>query len=145
MLDYFSKTRTMSFEDFGKLQHGEITLKDIMKKNDSNKDIETLAGRILNDNRARRFVTALMGSVFYGYRVLAESESKGIDPLGMKFLGLIRHWAYWILLIMCIVEIVRSGLSGDSKKILGIVMKFLIIFGSMYLVPELFDAIKTAF
>jgi len=72
------------------------------------------------------------------------AKAGGIDGLGYMIIDLIRHWAYFILIIMCIVEVIRAGIGGDSNKILSIVMRYLLIFMSMYLVPDLFDAIRDA-
>lgn len=105
--------------------------------------VEKFATNIIKNDRLKKFVVTLLGCGLYTKQVLA--AGKGIDGLGWTILGLIRHWAYWILLIYCIVEIIRAGLSGDSKKTFPIIMKFLIIFASMYLVPELFNAIKDSF
>lgn len=104
---------------------------------------EKFLGEALKNNRMKKFIVTLLGSSLYFKEVFA--TSKGIDPLGWKLLGLIRQYAYWILLLYCIVEIIRAGLNGDSKKTFPILMKYLIIFASMYLVPELFDAIKGSF
>lgn len=145
MINCLCRKTTLSIEEFLKLERGEITLREIRKNHRENGKIERIATKIMRNDRAKRFVTVLLASALYAKKVLAATEGKGIDPLGWKFLALIRHWAYWILLIMCIVEVVRAGISGDSKKILGIIVKFLIIFGSMYLVPELFNAIRDAF
>jgi len=73
------------------------------------------------------------------------AAGKGIDNLGGTLLNLIRGWGYWILLIMCLVETIRAGAGGDSKKILSIIMKYLLVFAAMYLVPSLFNAIKDSF
>jgi len=43
------------------------------------------------------------------------------------------------------VDVIKSGLSGDSKKTLPIVLKYVVIFASMYLIPAIFDAIKNSF
>lgn len=108
-----------------------------------NIEVETFARKIMKNDRMKKFTITLLGIALYFKDVFA--ATKGIDSLGWILLGLIRHWAYWVLLIWCIVEVIKSGLSGDSKKTLPIIMKFIIIFASMYLLPLLFDAIKGAF
>lgn len=106
-------------------------------------NVEVLANKLSKNKRHKRFLITLLGLSLYFKNVFA--ATKGIDALGWTLLGLIRHWAYWILLIMCIVEVIKSGLNGDSKKSLPIIMKFVVIFASMYLIPVIFDAIKGAF
>lgn len=141
MLNCLSKTTDMSLTDFLKLERKQITLDEIIKNN----TFENFTTKILESHKTKRFVISFLASLLYAKKVLAVTNGNSIDVLGFKFLGLIRHWAYWILLIMCIVEVVRAGISNDSKKILSIVMKFILMFASLYLVPELFDAIKSAF
>jgi len=104
---------------------------------------EVLTNKLFKNNRTKKFTITLLGLTLYCKNVFA--ATKGIDSLGWTLLGLVRHWAYWILLIMCIVEVIKSGLNGESKKTLPIVMKFVVIFASMYLIPVIFDAIKEAF
>ncbi|MBU3098404.1 MULTISPECIES: hypothetical protein [Clostridium] len=106
-------------------------------------DIEKLSSQLTKNKKIKKFVITLLGCTLYFKNVFA--STKGIDSLGWTLLGLIRHWAYWILLIWCIVDVVKSGLSGDSKKTLPIVLKYVIIFASMYLIPVIFDAVKGAF
>lgn len=108
-----------------------------------NIEVETFTNKIMKNARFKKFTVTLLGMSLYFKDVFA--AGKGIDALGWTLLGLIRHWAYWILLIWCIVDVIKSGLSGDSKKSLPIIMKFIIIFASMYLIPEIFDAIAKAF
>ena len=139
MLNCLKKTTIMSVEEFLQLERGQITLKEIR----NNQNGETFATKIIKNNRVKKFTIALLGLSLYFKTVYA--AGKGIDGLGWTLLGLIREWAYWILLIWCIVEIIRAGISGESKKTLPIVMKYVIIFASMYLIPGLFDAIKGAF
>ena len=114
-----------------------------LSENVKNEECENFATKIIKSKRIKKFTITLLGTALYFKDVYA--ATKGIDSLGWTLLGLIRHWAYWILLIMCIVEIIKSGLNGESKKTFPILMKFLVIFASMYLVPALFDAIKNAF
>ena len=106
-------------------------------------DTEVLATKLVKNNRMRKFTVTLLGLCLYFKTVYA--AAKGIDSLGWTLLGLVRHWAYWILLIWCIVDVIKSGLSGESKKTLPIILKYVIIFASMYLIPSIFDAIKGAF
>ena len=109
------------------------------------KNMETLSTKIVKDKRLNKFVVTLLGLSLYCKSVFAASNLTGVDKLGWVLLSLVRKWGYHILVIMCIVEVIRAGIGGDSKKILGIIMKFLLMFASLYLVPSLFDAIRTSF
>lgn len=121
----------------------EKTTMSLNKFLNNDEQLEKFASKIKLNKKLEKATIILIALVLNTKSVMA--AGKGIDPLGIKLLGLVRHWAYWILLIMCIVEVIRAGVGGDSKKILSIIMRYLLIFMSMYLVPELFDAIQTAF
>lgn len=85
-----------------------------------------------------------LGTVLYCNNVYAVPSGgmKGIDKFGMRVLSILRSVGYWVCLLMCIKEIIQSATSGgDTKDILKIIIKYVIIFGSLYLVPEIFDMI----
>ena len=119
------------------------THKFIINRPILNREVESFTNKIMKNKRLKRFTVTLLGVSLYFKDVFA--AGKGIDPLGETLLGLIRHYAYWVLLLWCIVDVIKNGVSGDNKKTLSIVMKFALIFASMYLLPQLFDAIKGAF
>lgn len=108
-----------------------------------NIEVETLTNKIMKNARLKKFTVALLGMSLYFKDVFA--AIKGIDALGWTLLTMIRQWAKPILIVWCIVEVIRGGLSGDSKKTLPIMLKFIVIFASMYLIPEIFNAIEAAF
>jgi hypothetical protein len=139
MLNILNKPIVMSLSEFMQMERNEKSLSEIMATNTS----ETFVSKIMENGRVKKAVLVFMAMMLYSQKALA--AGKGIDALGMTLITLIRQWAYWILIIMCIIEIIRAGAGGDSKKILGIVMKYLLIFASMYLVPTLFDAVKNSF
>jgi len=109
----------------------------------SDVNVEILAGKLSKKARARRFLITLLGLSLYCGKVFAAQSA--IDKLGWTLLTLIRQWAKWILILWCIIDVIRSGCAGDAKKTLPILMKYVIIFASMYLIPEIFDAIALAF
>lgn len=116
-----------------------VTYEDCM----SNEKVEILASKLSKTKRTRRFIVTLLGLSLYCGKVFAATSP--IDKLGLTLLNLIRQWAKPILVVWCLVEVIRSGLAGDAKKTLPILMKYVIIFASMYLIPEIFDAIELAF
>ena len=106
-------------------------------------ETETFARKIMKNARLKKFVVVMLGASLYFKSVFA--STKAIDKLGWTMLGLVRDYAYWVLLLWCIIDVIKSGLGGDSKRTLPIIMKFLLIFASMYVLPNLYDAIKGAF
>lgn len=70
-----------------------------------------------------------------------------IDVLGNTFLSIIRRVGYWIALISALTEIIKTSMRGgnNSAEIGKIIMKYLLIYASLYLMPWLFDLVKGAF
>jgi len=134
------------------MKNGEITFKEIRRNHRDGYDIEKFSTYILKNNRLTKMVVVLIASINIILRnkmnsiaVEAVANGKGIDVLGNKLLGLFQYYGHWVLLIMCVLECIKSGVNGDSKKILSIVVKFLLIYASLFLVPQLFDIITTSF
>jgi len=70
-----------------------------------------------------------------------------IDALGNTFLNIIRKVGYWIALISALTDIIKTGMRGgnNTAEIGKIIMKYLLIYASLYLMPYLFDLVKGAF
>lgn len=73
---------------------------------------------------------------------LAADGLDKIDELGLSFLIISRRIAYWILAIAAIYEILKcSRQGGDKKEITEILMKYVLLYASLFLVPKAFDFI----
>lgn len=74
-------------------------------------------------------------------------DLSGIDNLGNTFLNIVRNVGYWIALISALTEIIKTSMrSGNNANEIGkIIMKYLLIYASLYLMPWLFDLVKEAF
>lgn len=70
-----------------------------------------------------------------------------IDKLGNTFLDIIRRVGYWIALISALTEIIKTSMRGgnNTAEVGKIIMKYLLIYASLYLMPYLFDLVKGAF
>ena len=152
MINYFNQDYSISFENYSKMKNGELTLNQIRKNHNDDYDMESFTGKILKNHRLTKIAVVLLASANIILTKAMDSVSietvangKAIDVLGNKLLGLFQYYGHWILLIMCVLECIKSGINGDSKKILAIVVKFLLIYTSLFLVPQLFDMITTSF
>lgn len=139
----FQTTTTMSIPQFCRLQRGEITLKQIREEN----DLERFATHIRKNEKLERMFIFVTGSLMcFQKAVLATTNGvKGIDPLGIKLLGIFRQFAYWVCIIGCIIEICKSLMQGDHKSIGKIIAKYVLAFAAIYFVPWIFDIIKGEF
>ena len=70
-----------------------------------------------------------------------------IDVLGNTFLSIVRKASYWIVLILSLTEICKTALKGgnNQSEILKVIVKYLLIYASLFLMPWLFDLVEEAF
>ena len=129
MLNCLCKREVMSISEFLKFE--EIGNK---------RQLEILAGRILK-SKPLKIAAMITITIILNVNTVG-AAGKGIDQLGNMLINLIRGYAYYILIIMSIVESIRAAVSGDSKKVLSIVMRYLLVFIMMYLIPQIFNSIR---
>lgn len=70
-----------------------------------------------------------------------------IDKLGNTFLAIVRKASYWIVLIMSLVDISKAAMKGGNSnaEIGKIIIKNLLIYSALFLMPWLFDTVEGAF
>lgn len=138
-----SKNITMSINQFMEVQRGEKSFKDIEIEN----GIESLAKRILNDDRLRRMAVFTIAGLNYASEVLADASEAfvKINRGGGMILGLIQTVGYWLCIISCVMEILKTVMNGATKDVGKVMIKYILIFASLYLMPWLFDLIREIF
>lgn len=114
---------------------------DIYKKEKST--IEDLAETINKNRYIKGLATFVLANMMYVKTALANPDK--VAKAGGAILNIVRSFGYWICLIMCIVEIIKSLMQGDTKSISKIIAKYAIGFGSFYFLPWFFDLIKEMF
>lgn len=74
------------------------------------------------------------------------TDVSGIDVLGNTFLGIIQRVGYWIALIAAIAEIIKVAMKGGNGNDIGkVILKYVLIYASLFLMPWLFDQVAKAF
>lgn len=138
-----SKEITMSINQFMEVQAGEKTYKDIEIEN----GLESLATKIINDDRLRRMTVFVIAGLNYTGEVLADTSQAvaKINVAGYTFLNIVQTLGYWLCLIGCIMEILKSLMNGSSKDVGKLMLKYLLIFAALYLMPFAFDLIREIF
>lgn len=81
--------------------------------------------------------------VFYSTSFAANLDK--IDSTGMRLLIIFRRIAYWIILIKAIQEIMRSAMSGDTRSLGGIITKYVLMYGALFMVPWLLKLVEEVF
>ncbi|MDU5111159.1 MAG: hypothetical protein E6248_11975 [Clostridium sp.] len=133
----------MSIPQFLAYERGGKSLKDIEIEN----GVEGIARKIINNDRLRRMTVFVIAGLNYTSTVLADASDAGnkINEAGSTILGIVQSIGYWLCIIGCVMEILKSLMNGSSKDVGKIIIKYLLIFGSLYLMPWAFDLIKEIF
>lgn len=122
-----------------------ISFHDFFNKENSNK-LELIAKKIKSNRRLERMFIFTAGSLMYAQKVLATEVKTGkITQAGVTILSICREIGYWACIIMCVMEIIRSLMQGDTKGITKIIAKYTIGFAALYMLPWMFDIIKSIF
>lgn len=139
-LSGISSNYSIPFSEFYKM--GEVAEINKMDK------VEMIAGKILRSKTLKR-VVIITAVVILNSGIISAAPAvaavAGVDKLGNVLLGIIRSWSKWILILMCLIDTIKAGVSSDSKKILSIVMKYVLLFVLLYMVPVLFDTVSASF
>lgn len=104
---------------------------------------EEFAKEILKDEELTKKTVFILGNLLMLEKVVYANPS--IDKAGGILLGLVQNFGYWVCLIMCAVEVIRTLMQGDTKSIGKVVAKYVTGFATFYFLPWLFDIIKTCF
>lgn len=133
----------MTIRQFLAYERGEKSLKDIELEN----GLESIARKIINNDRLRKITVFTIASLNYMSTVYADAKEAvaRIDNAGLMFFGIIQSIGYWLCLIGCIMEILKSVMNGSSKEIGKLMMKYILIFAALYLMPFAFNLIREVF
>lgn len=133
-----------SLEEYLKM----VRTKEEIKKLDTE---EYIAKKIISDPRLKKMVAFVTGSLLYFNKAIinaAEPTVKGLEKInyaGNTLLTVARTIGYWVCLVMCIVEIIKSVANGDTKSISKIIMKYILAIGAFYMLPWMFDLVRAIF
>lgn len=108
--------------------------------------IEIIAGKILKSKTLKRIVIVSAVVILNTVVISAAGATggAGVDNLFNVLMAITRKWAKYVLIITCLINTIRSGISGDSKNVLSIVMKYVLLYLLLFLVPALFGAIEAS-
>lgn len=125
------------------------TWDEFMDSYNKRKNMELLAKEINKDNRLKKMAVFVLGSLMYADNVHAAGNTVDaitkLNAAGNTLLGVMQTIGYWVALIMCIVEILKSLSAGDTKSIGRIIVKYLMAFAGIFVLKWLFDLIRLTF
>ncbi|APC82171.1 hypothetical protein [Clostridium botulinum] len=128
--------------------YSNAKVEDLKKKQKikHNFNMELVAKHINADNKLKKQAVFVLGSLFYVQDVVSASgDLAKIDKAGNTILGIARKIGYWVCIIGCIIDIIRSLMQGDTKSIAKIMMKYALAFAALYIFPWMLDLIRSIF
>lgn len=137
------KDISMSLNQFIDLSNNKKNLTQIRFENlDLNRLLEN-----------KKFKNFLIGGLAVGIHlintktVFAAPDLSGIDRMGITFLHIVQTAGYWICLVMGIVSVLKEiTKGGDNVGNIGkVILKYIISFASLYMLPYFFDIVKGCF
>lgn len=137
----------MTFTQYRQYENGEKTLREIKRERKELSRLEDIATKIVENPKLKRLVVFTVASLNYASEVLADTTDAfgKINKGGSMILGVIQTVGYWLCVLSCIMEILKTVMNGSTKDVGKVMVKYLLIFGSLYLMPWLFDLIKAIF
>jgi len=115
-------------------------------KNKEITELEQIAKKINRNAKLKKTAIFVLGSLLYCSTALAKgADTAKINSGGMKILSLTRDIGYWIAIILASFEIIKNLMQGDTKSTGKSIMKYSLGYGSLYLLPWIFDLIKSIF
>lgn len=131
----FKKEQIYTIHEFLEIQRENTIINNRIKYISQNKSF-------------KRLISVGIGATLYiisnSTVAFANSGLDGLDILGNTFLTIIRRLGYWIALICAIAEIIKMASQGGGREeILKVIMKYILIYAALFLIPRLFDLITT--
>ncbi|WP_194190355.1 hypothetical protein [Clostridium chrysemydis] len=122
-----------------------MTISEFINYTDQNK-----LERFLVNKSARNLIVSGLAVALMLTSVQANAldvNTSGIDKLGNTFLVLLQKGGYWICLVMGIKDIISQLMKGgDNINDVGkVIVKYVLAFGSLYMLPYLFDLASECF
>lgn len=130
------------------------TLNEFLEKSRNNEvtKLEKLLILAKSNKKLKAAILIFTANIFYIQKKLDDAAiCTAADPLdklniiGIKFLGIAQTFGYWICIIMCVVDIIKSLMNGDAKGAGKIFIRYLMAFIALYGVKFMFDQVKFVF
>ena len=125
------KELTMSIHEFMEVQRGNLTYKDIRKlRQEENKELDRIAGIILNNPKARRMTISLIASINMAmieqmcYADELGNATQALTSAQYKIVFLMQSALSTIIVISCLFDLGKSILSKGNDDTLSIVLKY---------------------
>nr|DAN05427.1 MAG TPA: Cag pathogenicity island protein [Caudoviricetes sp.] len=146
------KELTMSIHEFMEVQRGNLTYKDIRKlRQEENKELDRIAGIILNNPKARRMTITLIASInmaMMEQMVFADAAGEAAARFNQAentVVNILQIAIGCICTVACLFDLAKCIISKDKGDVWGIVLKYVFIYIGAFATPWVFKLIKDIF
>ena len=94
--------------------------------------------------RALIFLIAFFNYSFVVFADVGDTYNK-LDRVGNIMLGVLKKVGFWVCLLSCFIEILKSFLNSDVKDVWKIFFKYISVFLILYSLPYAFNLIVGVF
>ena len=70
---------------------------------------------------------------------------ENLDSAGFKILHIVRKVGYWIIVIQATKDVVKSAMRGATSDIGGIVLRYVLMYGALYVIPWALKLVEGVF
>lgn len=92
------------------------------------------------------FILILIITILFSfYTVSFANNLEKLDSTGNNILKIFRRIAYWVILIKAIQEVMKCAMSGDTHSLGGIIMKYILMYGALFMLPWLLRLVEGVF
>ena len=112
------------------------------------RSMEVITNKINSNFRLKKTFIFVTGSFLYFEKVLAATNKNPlakIEVFGKTIFGMCLTIGYFLVLVMGIIDILKSLMQGDTKGIPKIVLNYALAYAALLLFPWLLDLIKEIF
>lgn len=146
------KELTMSIHEFMEVQRGNLTYKDIRKlRKEENKELDRIAGIILNNPKARRMTITLIASInmaMMEQMVFADEIDNATAALANaqnKVVKIMQAGMSTIIVISCLFDLAKCIIGKKDGDALSIVLKYVAYEIAVIAAPPGLGMIKNLF
>lgn len=87
----------------------------------------------------------IMFIIIFSYTSAYGESLDKIDLAGNKILKIFRRIGYWVILVKAIQDIIKCAMSGDTRSLGSIVVKYILIYGALFFLPWILRLVEGIF
>jgi len=109
--------------------------------------MEIFAKKMNSTTKLQKTFIIVAGSFLYFQTVMAANKNPlgKIEVFGKTIFGMCLTAGYWLVLVMGMIDILKSLMQGDTKGIPKIVLHYALAYAVLLLFPWMLDLIKSIF